>query len=772
MQSKNPHMEYEPTVRVLRLMSLFRQVYEMYCTFCTVMKFSSSRMATQSERLGYEFANRFGVMTPQARVIHNCSNEWQIIKDAVEMARNRMHAEGDEMGKNTCTELLEALELSRCLLLMGYVHGCPLFENPSACSTQEAAQKTAASLGRLLVLDLVLRNEDRLPCRQLGWRGNPANLLFTDKLTFVTLENSQQESPEAFPRRNRSTPGSQRERRFYSVDGRTSPDRVSLVSQMSDNSDLLGSIAGINSEGDYAGLNDCLDDFFLVAIDSGVPRRPPAGKRNSDQLQYPNLVELILNSASFSSNLLYELSGERIGTPTVGETTVHTDSGVGESIDQGKVVQAFRSGFRAALREMQSLHVFLLKLHQKLEILLRTFMQVINKYMPNDSDDKEESGVCESTGTPQSNSHSHVPDREMTPIETHGEGEDVPLDTARTPRGVQGRSSSRSVRDGSPDTASPFSRDNWSSKQSKINGDPLRSIRMTMKLKDLSRNGKCQVDAELNKDLESWNQSLKAEVIKLCQENNFHTGFFEGSDIHSVVDSYELKIRLEHLLERMALISQAAATERPSRVTNSLYIGGALAASSIHTLQYLGISHILCLCPNELGQFDTQYTDLFEYRNFAIYDTDDANISSLFEAALEYIDSVENNEGKILVHCFEGKSRSATVVLAYLMLRKNYTLQEAWTHLKRVHRRAQPNDGFMRTLMDLDKRLHGKASMDWRQRKPIARTCPICLKNVGISSSSLKLHLQKAHRRISSGSVDSYDMKELKHAIESVRRNQ
>lgn len=35
---------------------------------------------------------------------------------------------------------------------------------------------------------------------------------------------------------------------------------------------------------------------------------------------------------------------------------------------------------------------------------------------------------------------------------------------------------------------------------------------------------------------------LRNDVVKLCQENNFNTGFFEGSDSNCVVDAYELKV--------------------------------------------------------------------------------------------------------------------------------------------------------------------------------------------------------------------------------------
>lgn len=66
------------------------------------------------------------------------------------------------------------------------------------------------------------------------------------------------------------------------------------------------------------------------------------------------------------------------------------------------------------------------------------------------------------------------------------------------------------------------------------------------------------------------------------------------------------------------MISDAANTERPSSVTANLFIGGALAAKSVFTLQHLGITHILCLCANEIGQSDSQHPDLFEYRNFSV----------------------------------------------------------------------------------------------------------------------------------------------------------
>ncbi|GJV75878.1 dual specificity protein phosphatase PHS1 isoform X2 [Tanacetum coccineum] len=517
-----------------------------------VIKIASSRMATQSERLGCEFAKWLGVRSPQARVIHNCSPEWLKIKEAAEKAREVAVSEADEVGEVTCSELLEALELSRCLYLM---------------------------------------------------------------------------NPE------------------------------------------------------------------------------------------------------YASNLLHEITTGKLGVPP---EAIETSSNLSFIKDMNLVVHEFRSGFRAALMDLQGFHIFLLTLHQKLDSLLKGFMNIIDKTSSGDFD-REDLMVLEA----QSHSAPCV-----SPQGKESDSNDTELQKTAP------KASSSGCKE-NLDPVSPMSRDSSHGKSHKGSA----TTRMTSRLRDFHKYAK--VDAELNKELEQWNELLKNEAVKLCQENNFNSGFFEGNESNAVVDAHELKLRLEHILERISLISDAGNTEKPSSVTSFLFIGGALAARSVYTLQHIGITHILCLCSNEIGQSDSQRRDFFEYQNFSICDEEDSNISEIFEEANQFIDAVEQKGGKVLVHCFEGRSRSATVVLAYLMMRKNFTLQKAWNTLRRVHRRAQPNDGFATVLLELDRKLHGNVSMEWQQKKPSMKVCPVCGKNAGLSSSSLKLHLQKAHKKLSSGSVDS-----------------
>ncbi|CAO2192767.1 unnamed protein product [Urochloa humidicola] len=705
-----------------------------------VIKFASSKMATQAERLGYEFARLLGVQTPQARVVYNSSPEWQGIKHAAENARAVAVSNNDEVGEMTCSELLEALELSRCLLLMSYIHGSPLLESSKAFDSREAACVTASSLGRVLMLDLILRNEDRLPCRQLGWRGNPANLMISDRSPSPNVDRLQDSSSTTESSNQLITKFLLGEKRSHSTNGRFGSMGLNPMSHK---------IEALKNERENTESTN--GTFSIVAIDTGVPRRPPAGRRIKDHERYPKVVELILNSLDYSANILYEISGGKLGHPEPDEFT-STDSCLSLSDEDNAVaIHEFRGSFRAALRDLEGFHLFLLQLYQKLDGLLRVFLSIITKsseeHDNNDSilSDFPSPGASYSTPSKQLNNELHS-DSEMLKSAT--------------------KSNSAGSR-GSSDSVSPLSRESWSNKYFKGSAEAPRNLRMTMKLRDFYKNPK--VDPELLKEIEQWNETLKTDVIKFCQENNFHSGFFDGTENNMVADAYELKVRLEHIIERIALISDAANTERPSLVVNNLFIGGALAARSKYTLQHLGITHVLCLCSNEIGQSDSQFPDLFEYKNFSISDDDDANISDLFEEASDFIDHVNHVGGKVLVHCFEGKSRSATVVLAYLMLRMGFTLAKAWNLLKKVHRRAQPNDGFAKALLALDKKLHGRMSMDWQHKRPEMKVCPICSKNVGLSTSSLKLHLQKAHKRLSAGSVDSAMTMEIQKTLESLR---
>ena len=49
----------------------------------------------------------------------------------------------------------------------------------------------------------------------------------------------------------------------------------------------------------------------------------------------------------------------------------------------------------------------------------------------------------------------------------------------------------------------------------------------------------------------------------------------------------------------------------------------------------------------------------------------------------------------ILVHCASGASRSVSIIIAWLITRKNYSLEEALSVVRKNRDLADPNDGFI-----------------------------------------------------------------------------
>ncbi|KAK3706754.1 tyrosine protein phosphatase yvh1 [Vermiconidia calcicola] len=126
-----------------------------------------------------------------------------------------------------------------------------------------------------------------------------------------------------------------------------------------------------------------------------------------------------------------------------------------------------------------------------------------------------------------------------------------------------------------------------------------------------------------------------------------------------------------------------------------LYIGGLFTLRRKAALQDCGITHILSVLRLPL---DKELFESYVHEVVEADDVDDENLLEHFPACNKFVQEGLDAGGGVLVHCAMGKSRSATIICAYLMQRYNISPHDALSQLREARPFCEPNDGFMRQL--------------------------------------------------------------------------
>ena len=102
----------------------------------------------------------------------------------------------------------------------------------------------------------------------------------------------------------------------------------------------------------------------------------------------------------------------------------------------------------------------------------------------------------------------------------------------------------------------------------------------------------------------------------------------------------------------------------PTHVVDNIYLGSAYNAASYKTLTNRNIKVIM----NATTEISDYYPDEFTYLRYKLYDNNKHSIKKYLEKSYADIKHhQENTPGNIMIHCFMGASRSASIVIYYLM---------------------------------------------------------------------------------------------------------
>ena len=131
-----------------------------------------------------------------------------------------------------------------------------------------------------------------------------------------------------------------------------------------------------------------------------------------------------------------------------------------------------------------------------------------------------------------------------------------------------------------------------------------------------------------------------------------------------------------------------------NEIIEGVYLGNINSAYDIEKLKELGITHIISV----LAGFIAPYPEEFKYLQLNALDTVNTKLSDEFENTNEFINDAFENKGKILIHCMAGRSRSATILIAFIIKNFGFTTEKALESLILKRPIVEPNKYFIEQL--------------------------------------------------------------------------
>ncbi|KAL5529279.1 TIF1 [Sanghuangporus baumii] len=136
-----------------------------------------------------------------------------------------------------------------------------------------------------------------------------------------------------------------------------------------------------------------------------------------------------------------------------------------------------------------------------------------------------------------------------------------------------------------------------------------------------------------------------------------------------------------------------------TEIIPGLYMSDLSAAESAKTHDCYGITHVLSVMPGNVILPRTSRPSPLTLQ-IPIRDTPFEELAGHLSRTSAFISDALHKRGRVLVHCVQGMSRSASVVAAYLMATYGWSVQQAVQYVRDRCSTAQPNSGFLLQLQE------------------------------------------------------------------------
>lgn len=186
--------------------------------------------------------------------------------------------------------------------------------------------------------------------------------------------------------------------------------------------------------------------------------------------------------------------------------------------------------------------------------------------------------------------------------------------------------------------------------------------------------------------------SFLKDLVKSKQNLRPTTTVVTYADGQCRSESRNMTLPVEIERKPYGYIVDSKPDDKPAKILEYLYLGSQDCCSS-EVLKTYNIWNVLSI------GIETPLQDpLIKKHYLECLDLPETNIWDTIKKSVEVIKNAVNKSESILVHCNAGISRSASVVIGYLMLVFNYSFNDAFQHVHSARPVIRPNDGFLNQL--------------------------------------------------------------------------
>ncbi|KAK8743046.1 hypothetical protein OTU49_001501 [Cherax quadricarinatus] len=140
---------------------------------------------------------------------------------------------------------------------------------------------------------------------------------------------------------------------------------------------------------------------------------------------------------------------------------------------------------------------------------------------------------------------------------------------------------------------------------------------------------------------------------------------------------------------------------RFTHILNKVILGSQDVAHDLDILTMNKVTHILNVATGVINLFEGWFT----YKTKEAFDVPGCRIIDIFDECCDFIHTAVVSGGCVLVHCNAGVSRSASIVIAYLMRHYSMSFDEAFRFVKSKRSFIRPNPGFLEQLKEYETKL-------------------------------------------------------------------